>query len=271
VYDSFALLGSLSQDNLVERQQKVFQTGPVRARLTEYISRFQRDVKRKIGKDLYEERGHWGESLEDLWISTLCRILIGIQRYHHGGAILISDSASGLSAKYSLPYARLAEALFRAAVRQIENTAYSDEIHNVYMDGGLEQIPMGLWLDTEVTGNDLRNINDEITGCIRFLASLARVDGLVWFDSNLRLKGFGTEITVREDPEHSFVALNPQATRVHPLDLNHYGTRHRSMLRYCSSTPNSIGFIVSQDGDVRAVIQADRRTLLWDNIQIKLG
>jgi hypothetical protein len=44
------------------------------------------------------ERGHWDKSLADLWISTLCRILIGIRKYHHGGAILISDSPSGLNA-----------------------------------------------------------------------------------------------------------------------------------------------------------------------------
>jgi hypothetical protein len=87
----------------------------------------------------------------------------------------------------------------------------------------------------------------------------------------LRLKGFGTEITVRGDPTHALLALNPQATRTNKLDLNHYGTRHRSMLRYCAANPNSIGFIISQDGDVRAAAQVNQKAILWDNIQIKIG
>jgi hypothetical protein len=43
------------------------------------------------------------------------------------------------------------------------------------------------------------------------------------------------------------------------------------MLRYCAANPNSIGFIVSQDGDVRAVAHYQENTVLWDNIQIKTG
>jgi hypothetical protein len=43
------------------------------------------------------------------------------------------------------------------------------------------------------------------------------------------------------------------------------------MLRYCAANPNSVGFIVSQDGDVRAAAQVGNKTVLWDNIQIKVG
>jgi hypothetical protein len=271
VYDSFLLVGSLTQDVLVKGQQKVFHAGPVRSRLADYISPFRQNVKDKVGPELYEERGHWDASMENLWVSVLCRILIGIQRYHHGGAILISDSAEGLNAKYPLRYKRLSEALLRVAACQIENTAHSDEIHDTYLNGGLEDLPMDLWLDEEVTGNDLRETNDEITGCVRFIASLARVDGLIWLNSRLCLNGFGTEITIREDPANVVLASNPQASKIKKLDLNHYGTRHRSMLRYCGANPSSLGFIVSQDGDVRAVACHSENTVLWDNIQIKIG
>jgi len=43
------------------------------------------------------------------------------------------------------------------------------------------------------------------------------------------------------------------------------------MLRYCAANPNSIGFIISQDGDVRAAAQVNQKAILWDNIQIKIG
>lgn len=43
------------------------------------------------------------------------------------------------------------------------------------------------------------------------------------------------------------------------------------MLRYCAANVDSVGFIVSQDGNVRAATQHNGKTVLWDNIQIKIG
>jgi hypothetical protein len=269
VYQTYILLGSLRQDVLVTKQLRVFQSGPVHSKLMNSIKALQKHTRATVGSALYDKRNHWDESIERLWVSALCRILIGIQKYHHGGAVLISDAGLGLNAKYLLSYNRLADALLRAAVLNVRSTAYSDEVHGGYLEAQLEDIPTHLYLDESVTQNELAETNNEITGCIRFLASLARVDGLIWLDSHLHLRGFGVEITVREDPAHALLALNSQATKASKLDLNHYGTRHRSMLRYCAADSNSVGFIVSQDGDVRAVTQKENMVLLWDNIRIQ--
>lgn len=267
-HKTYLFLGSLKQDTLVKRQQRVFQSGPVHSKLMRSIKIFQQQVRKKVGGALYDERGHWNASLEDTWISALCRILIGIHKYQHGGAVLISSDSSGLNPKYSLKYHRLADALFRASVLSIEHTSYSDVIHES-LDDETDEIPAGLYLDEAVSGNELRDTNDELTGCVRFLASLSRVDGLIWLDSHLRLKAFGVEITVRDDPGQVFLAQNSRATKTKQLNLNQYGTRHRSMLRYCAANPNSVGFVVSQDGDVRAITRSGNRTLLWDNVRIQ--
>ncbi|ADV83698.1 putative sensor domain DACNV-containing protein [Terriglobus saanensis] len=268
-YRSTLLLGSLKQDTLVKSQLRALQAGPVHTKLMKSVRLFQRRVQKEVGNELYRERDHWPGSLEQNWISTLCRILIGIHKYQHGGAILISDSATGLNPKYSLSYSRLAEALFRSSVLSIRHTAYSDTIHRKYLDKGLEEIPTDLYLSESVDGTELNDTNDELTGCVRFLASLSRVDGLIWLNSNLHLKAFGVEITIRDEPSKAVVARNPQGTEVKKLNMNHYGTRHRSMLRYCAANPDSVGFVVSQDGDVRAITHANGRVVLWDNIRIQ--
>jgi len=268
VYQTYVLLGSLRQESLVTRQHRVFQSGPVHTKLMRSIRSLQKRVRGKVGNELYDERDHWDKSIEDLWVSALCRILIGIQKYHHGGAVLISDSESDLNVKYSLSYSRLADALFRTAVLQIQTTGYSDQIHDEYLPDA-EEIPTRLYLKQSVMQNDLTDANNEITGCIRFLASLGRVDGLIWLGSGLELKGFGVEITIRKDPDHAFLALNSEATKTNKLDLNHYGTRHRSMLRYCAIDSDSIGFIVSQDGDIRAATHSGSRVLLWDSVRTR--
>jgi len=269
VYTTYVLLGSLKQDSLVKRQQRVFQSGPVHSKLMESIKKFQRRVRNKVGSSLFDERGHWNDSLEANWISALCRILIGIHKYEHGGAVLISDSSTGLNPKYALRYDRLADALFRASVLSIKHTYYSDLIHSEYLDEKVEEIPTGLYLDESVSGTELNDTNDELTGCVRFLASLSRVDGLIWLDSQLRLKAFGVEITVHDEPHKVVIAQDSHATKTKKLRLNQYGTRHRSMLRYCAANPNSVGFVVSQDGDVRSITYTGNRVVLWDNVRIQ--
>jgi hypothetical protein len=269
VYRTYVLLGSLHQDTLVKGQQRVFQSGPIRSKLMPSIKIFQQQVRKEVGATLYDERGHWNESLEDAWISGLCRVLIGVHKYQHGGAVLISDDSSGLNPKYLLKYDRLADALFRESVLTIKHTTYSDAIHANYLDEEADELPIDLYLDETVSETELMDTNDELTGCVRFLASLSRVDGLIWLDSRLRLKAFGVEITVRDEPRHVFLAQNSRATKTKELNLNQYGTRHRSMLRYCAAKPNSVGFVVSQDGDVRAITHSGKRVVMWDNIRIQ--
>lgn len=269
VYTTYVLLGSLKQDALVKRQQRVFQSGPVHSKLLQSIQKFQRRVRKKVGEALFDQRGHWNETLEENWISALCRILIGIHKYQHGGAVLISDNSAGLNPKYSLAYDRLTDALLRASVLSIEHTNHSDLIHSDYLDEEAHEIPAGLYLQESVSGTELNDTRDELTGCVRFLASLSRVDGLIWLDFQLRLKAFGVEITVRDDPSSVVMAKNSQATKTRTLRLNQYGTRHRSMLRYCAANPRSIGFVVSQDGDIRAITYAGGRVVLWDNVRVQ--
>lgn len=268
IYKAYTLLGSLKQDSLVTGQKIVFQSGPVHSKLIKSIREFQRQVRNEVGTRMYDE-GHWNDRLENTWISAVCRILIGIHRYQHGGAVLISDQSSGLNPKYSLYYDRLADALLRASVLSIRHAAYSDAISEKYLDRQADCIPTDLYLNESITGTDLNDTNDELTGCVRFLASLSRVDGLIWLDSHLRLKAFGVEITVREEPARAVIAQNSKATITKKLTLNQYGTRHRSMLRYCAAHPSSIGFVVSQDGDVRAITNTGDGVVLWDNVRIQ--
>ena len=54
------------------------------------------------------------------------------------------------------------------------------------------------------------------------------------------------------------------------LSPEKFGTRHRSMFRYCSEDDLSVGFVVSNDGPVRSVIKSKKCVYVWDNIQLTL-
>jgi hypothetical protein len=95
VYDGNIFLGSLRQGALVTREIGVLQHGPIREKLLPAISAFRNRVATNVGKSAYDVRSHWDGSFEHSWISTLSRILIGIRRYGHGGALLLSDQTGG--------------------------------------------------------------------------------------------------------------------------------------------------------------------------------
>jgi hypothetical protein len=267
-YKTNVLIGTLKQESLVTHQHRVFETGPIYSKMLPWVKAYQEKVRKQAEKAAYESRDHWDDSLEDLWFSAICRLLIGIQRYGHGGAVLVSDEIDDLKPKYSLEYPRLADALVRFGVHEINKTFYSDEIFETYIDQDVDDMPVGLYLDESVTADEFEDTNSEIKGCVRFLTSLSRVDGLLWLNSNLFLRGFGVEITLQKDPSKAFAAQNSDGTKRRALIPSHLGMRHRSMFRYCGSHPNAIGFVVSQDGDIRAMTKVGGAVLLWDRVRL---
>lgn len=79
------------------------------------------------------------------------------------------------------------------------------------------------------------------------------------------------EITCRKDPPNVFAAGDERASKskLRKFDFTQLGTRHRSMMRYCYSNPGSLGFVISQDGDVRAITRLGSKLVLWENIRLQ--
>jgi len=131
-------------------------------------------------------------------------------------------------------------------------------------------MPVDLYLNEGVEGNDAEESNLELNGALWFVSLLSRVDGLVLLRPDLTVSGFGVEITCTQEPTEVFIARDVGATRLSRQSYEHYGTRHRSMFRYCSLVPASIGFVISQDGEVRAVTRLEDRIVMWEDIQLRM-
>ncbi|MGA3035067.1 MAG: putative sensor domain DACNV-containing protein, partial [Terracidiphilus sp.] len=151
IYDGYTFLGSLRQGALVTRESGVLQHGPIREKLLPAIHAFRDRVATNVGKSAYDIRAHWDGSLEHHWISTLSRILIGIRRYGHGGALLLTDEAGGLRVKYPLSYTRLSDALVRQGALLVRHTNYSDSLMEEFLDKRSRTVPTDLYLDESVT------------------------------------------------------------------------------------------------------------------------
>lgn len=271
VYNRYIFIGRLRQNVLVTKELAVLDYGPINKKLGRTIGIFQSRARQFIGEAQYDERGHWDASLQDDWLSVLSRILIGIKRYGHGGAVLLSDKPDGLNIRYDLKYPRMSEALDRLAPLSVQRTALSDNIHEQFLDpsSNKRSLPISLYRAERSLASEIEETEEEITGAVRFLSSLSRVDGLLWFKQNLTLQGFGVLIQTSTDPGKVFRAENARGTKLTEIDIQNFGTRHRSMMCQCHFDPDAVGFVISQDGDVRAITSHDGSVIIWENIRLQ--
>jgi hypothetical protein len=184
-----------------------------------------------------------------------------------------NQTDKGLLVKHRVAYNRLRTALQRHSVATAEQIIAGEIIGEEYMEKkNVEDMPIALYVDEWIAGNDLEEIRNELGGAIWFISLLTRVDGLVLLNQNLEVQGFGVEITVSEEPSEIYAAGDAWASDplLKKVDYQHYGTRHRSMMRYCAKYPGSVGFVISQDGDVRVMTKVDDRLVVWENIQLQL-
>jgi hypothetical protein len=269
-------ISELRSSVIVREALDVLHRGPVRKLLNRGISKLEEAIKSHIKKIFRANKANldYLPEISDVWISALCRILLRIQSFRHGGALLFipNKSFDNLRIRYSLKYDRLPLALFKNATLSYSQNLAEDTIHGEFIQERSGDIPADLYLDQVIAEGDLNDNWDEIAGTIWFISLLSRVDGLVLLDFNLRVHGFGVEILVNEEPKHVYSARSTTANpnQLRRLDYHHFGTRHRSMFRYCSAVPGSLGFVVSQDGDVRAITRVGNRVIVWENMKLQL-
>nr|WP_299590617.1 hypothetical protein [Mucilaginibacter sp.] len=266
----YELIANLKQDKLVTKYIDVLRLGPISSLLKEKVSPF----KLKIEKELKDEYSfdsiiEWNDWIDVIFRETLSRLLLRIQNYKHGGAILFTNNNSDdLDIKYKAKYIRIPSSI----VDLIKQTIINYNASNIIMerlDDQKKTISSSLYLDEQISENEKKDTYDELKGAIRFIASQTGVDGLVLFNEQFESEGFGVVLKTKDLPEKIFISSTAKGSTVSltPSDPNHFGTRHRSMFSYCWKHKGSFGFVVSQDGDIRAVTRVNEKLVVWENIK----
>ncbi len=199
-------------------------------------------------------------------------MLLYTAELRHGGTLLfvpeeITDEdprlLSRVSIKYLLPSTRPRDALVSAMAARLKHNALAEKLQNrrTVKAGELEQL--------DALGEDQMSCEDASRDAARFIASLTNVDGAVVLTDTLRIIGFGAEVTASfpgGDKVH--VAHTAKVTETKEVRFAEYGTRHRSAFRFVASMEPSVGFIMSQDGGVKAVKQVGSKLVMWPYFQI---
>lgn len=313
VYIRDRIVAVLRQNRLISREHDALWNGPLSTSLNPYIRRFQNDIRRDVGAFLYKSAGKWfegtdelwrcsedfGSELRDMWLGTLCRVLLRIRNYRHGGALILCPrkSTGDLNIKYSILYRRLYDSLRKYAATHIcqqfiETEARQGRLKSLQMeekpiagfgyfvspDGRenifMQEVPL---LENDVLFRSWHYLAlradtlAALAGAVGLAASLSRIDGAILLQNGLDIGGFGVEIRTKADLKRVYLAQNEQATKLIAADPHAYGTRHRSMMRYCHFHPAAVGFVISQDGDIRAMTSVTSKLIMWEQLQLRAG
>jgi hypothetical protein len=275
VYEGSSFLARLLRDEVYNREVDVLASGPVHASLAAGVKPVASKVVASLREprflDAEASRTHLEEQVEEEYFRVIRRLLININRYKHGGAVLISDDNHDLDIKHRIAYNRFPR-LIGDLCRELElrENAEAYDIFALNRSGPRKTVPKEFHEAVRRIESRINEANQSLTGAIKFIATLSRIDGLILCGTDLSVRGFGVEIVTKEDVKSVSLSasseLAPKTTALIPA--NRYGTRHRSMMRYCLAHPGSVGFVISQDGEVRAVTSVRGSVAMWENLKL---
>jgi hypothetical protein len=236
---------------------KVALPGPILVNiqpLTDFLNGPRREcaeaAKRQARKQRKNIKGEGGE-----YLSVLGRILRNIAAHGHGGTLLIvpdeieTDDTRLLDRmhiKYPCPYDKYWELLVRKVV-------------------GLQT--SRTWRDCQRVELDPRSRRLEES--VAFIARSSCVDGAVVVTTHFRLLGFGAEIIAKSPAlKHVWVTRSENGSNGRFVDIDTFGTRHRSAFRFCSEFEDGVAFVVSQDGGIKAVKRVGAKVVVWPDIRL---
>lgn len=106
------------------------------------------------------------------------------------------------------------------------------------------------------------------------IARLSATDGCLVFNRRLQLHSFGSMIEPVPTSEAAAPTARPPCYNGDTDELLPesllvtFGARRRSAIQLCQACPGALAFIVSQDGDLRAVVRRGDVVRLYDNLTV---
>lgn len=196
------------------------------------------------------------------------RIINLVRTSGHGGSLIfLPDDAEGvdtaaqwIDCKYTAApdvagqrFGSLLQSILRRVGQLCGESATLDEAWRIFR---------------ESSDAELDRLEEAFFELARLFSDLMQVDGALVLDKRVRLIGFGGEIRVDRNVFLVGHAQDLEGTHIVPWNVQGDGTRHRSVYRLCSVEPETIGFVISQDSQVRMIANVDDSVLFWQHTMI---
>ncbi len=114
----------------------------------------------------------------------------------------------------------------------------------------------------------LDDLEESFFELARLYSDMMQVDGALVIDHGLGIIGFGGEIHVDLSVVYVEQAHDLEGAEVSRWNVQSDGTRHRSLYRLCAVDPEVVGYVVSQDGQVRMIANVRDTVTFWPHTMV---
>jgi hypothetical protein len=267
-YHGDLFLGGLKAQALITRENDALESKMVSEYSFDALAPFAKAIARVLDGD--EDEAEILSDLVRMWVTSIARLCIGLRQRGTGGAFLLTPEPIKrmLQVGHPLAYPRLRD----AAILRVLDEKYSSDVGRAQhaFTANADPVPADLVREASLAETDAEDREEEMTGAVKLVASLAAVDGLVLMTPALSVAGFGVKIgsTPNVPTVYDGAGFSHRGTRARKIDPSQFGTRHGSMLRYCAQDRKALGVVVSQDGYVRLITTVRNSLVFWDNLKL---
>ena len=193
------------------------------------------------------------------YLFTLREIIEKIQQLEHGGCILIvpeNKIGKGVKVKYQCQDKTIWTCLRGKLI-----------LHDQYFTA-LHLKQSGQHNAENVTGlQDQRvDVENGLRDALETLTCFTAVDGAVIINRKFELLGFGAVVQIGKRTKYDvFRCENRRGSKKRKINVENYGTRHRSAFEFCFRNTPSVAIVVSQDGGVKTVTRIGKHIYFWEN------
>lgn len=254
--------------------ENIFFNGP--------ISNFLDNSKKQLYSEIYERLkikkfdpdGHDQGYPARTYIEFIERIIFHILDRKHGGTlIIIPDSIDiddeRLKDRMNIKYPCIYDRGWKNIIDYLISFKSYYDLYFSLSNEKSKKVNKEDFEKVSFNQMQLKECEESVSDSIKFISTLAGVDGAIVITDKLKLLGFGSEIIAHSPSlENVKKSKDSSGTISDTIPIESYGTRHRSAFRFCSSFENAIAFIISHDGGVTAVKRQGADLLIWQDINL---
>jgi hypothetical protein len=257
---------TLRNGSITEPSKGTLYTGELGSFFDKAREKFHQEIIKKLDGQKYDPKGLDEDYPKRAYTFFIETLLFHIREKSHGGTIFfvpdyLSHQDTRLLDRVNIKYPINYNEVWHFLADEVANHREYYDLHFELHDG--VKLTKERYSKASFLENQSDRIEEAISDCVRFIAGLSGVDGAVVITDNLRVLGFGAEVIIHS-PSLSKVVLPNRKKK----SIEDYGTRHRSAFRFCSSFEDSVGFIVSSDGGVKATRRSGADVKLWPDINV---
>ncbi|MGL4401066.1 MAG: putative sensor domain DACNV-containing protein [Luteolibacter sp.] len=215
-----------------------------------------------LSADAYAELAH------RIALQFVKRVINQVRTSGHGGSLIflpeIAEGAESPTSWIDYKYAAVTDAgglRFRSLLELMIR-----RVGELCVDGASVEDAWSIFRNTKDI--ELDHLEEAFFELARLFSDLMQVDGALVLDKRVCLVGFGGEIRVDRNVFMVGLAHDLEGNTLTPWDVRGDGTRHRSVYRLCSVEPEAIGFVISQDSQVRMIANVNESVIVWPHTMI---